>query len=407
MKILYIAYSCSPNYGSEDKIGWNIPLASTEDNQVWVITKQEHKAEIGKYLDEHPISNIQFYYADIPSVYKRVFRGALYSGRLNIWNKRALKIAKQLCAQEKIDVIHQITPVEFRSIGDYGKIPNVKFVCGPVAGGQMVPRGLKPYLKLNAATEMLRTVMNRWSWLGYKHTGKMKHCDHILFANRETENYLKPILPAGLEYDVISDVSIAGQDIQQHNAHADKPERKLRFLVVGRLVYLKGHAFLLDVLAQIPKEFDYECRIIGAGSEKKRLQKKCREMGLSQNVFFDGKVPYAQMGKVYQEADVLVMPSFREATGSVLLEAMANGLPVITINRFGGATMLDENTGWLYDGETKEELSESLLNAIMECIQNPEEVCRRGKNAVQTAQEYTWDERIKLYQGIYNKVVAG
>lgn len=60
------------------------------------------------------------------------------------------------------------------------------------------------------------------------------------------------------------------------------------------------------------------------------------------------------------------MPSIRETTGTVLLEAMSKGIPVITINKFGGATLFDENTGWLYGGNSKEEYIENLKKAILE-----------------------------------------
>ena len=39
----------------------------------------------------------------------------MYSERLNVWNRRVLP-RKKICADQKIDVIHQITPIEFRAI---------------------------------------------------------------------------------------------------------------------------------------------------------------------------------------------------------------------------------------------------------------------------------------------------
>ena len=41
MNILYIAYSCNPFAGSEDKIGWCVPYESSKTNKVYVITKEE------------------------------------------------------------------------------------------------------------------------------------------------------------------------------------------------------------------------------------------------------------------------------------------------------------------------------------------------------------------------------
>ena len=108
------------------------------------------------------------------------------------------------------------------------------------------------------------------------------------------------------------------------------------------------------------------------------------------------------MEKQYESADVFIMPSIRETTGTVLVEAMAKGIPVVTINKFGGATLFDKNTGWLYEGNTKEEYIENLKKAILECIANPDEVRRRGKNARKKAEKYKDYEDLYLIRyGIY------
>ena len=103
MNILYIAYSCSPYYGSEDKIGWNIPLESAKENNVFVITKEEHRKDIEGYLAEHEIPNLTFLFVDIPGIYKKIYKGPIYSGRLNVWHKKTLAVAKELCKKEKTD----------------------------------------------------------------------------------------------------------------------------------------------------------------------------------------------------------------------------------------------------------------------------------------------------------------
>ena len=73
MNILYIAYSCNPFAGSEDKIGWCVPYESSKTNKVYVITKEEQREPVEKYLQSHPLENIKFYYVDIPNFYKKIF----------------------------------------------------------------------------------------------------------------------------------------------------------------------------------------------------------------------------------------------------------------------------------------------------------------------------------------------
>lgn len=190
MNILYIAYSCNPFAGSEDRIGWCVPLESAKSNKVYVITKEEQREPVQKYLSEYPVRNLKFYFIDIPNIYKRLFKGFMYSGRLNIWNKYAFSIAKKISNDKKIDIIHQITPVEFRAIGNYGKIKNIKFVCGPVGGGESIPAGLKDYAKGHEIIEIVRAVINRWYRFKLRVSGKLDQCDYIMFANKETQDFL-------------------------------------------------------------------------------------------------------------------------------------------------------------------------------------------------------------------------
>lgn len=179
------------------------------------------------------------------------------------------------------------------------------------------------------------------------------------------------------------------------------------FLVAGRMIYRKGIDFLFDALIRIPHETKYQVRIVGDGPELKHLYKRCKgSSNLSEHVHFMGAIPYMEMEKEYENANVFIMPSIRETTGTVLLEAMSKGIPVITINRFGGAALFDENTGWLYDGKTKEDYIQNIKKAILECIENPKEVVRRGMNARKRAKKYTWQEKNIKYQDIY-KFVRG
>lgn len=404
MNILYIAYSCSPYHGSENKIGWNVPVECAKTNNVFVITKEEQREYTENYLKNKPVENIRFYYVDIPEIYKKIFAGQMYSGRLNIWNRRAFHIAKAICEKEKIDVIHQITPIEFRSIGDYGKIPAVKFVCGPIGGGVHIPRALYGYVKGHGMVEAIRTAANWWYKQLFRITGKMKRIDDLLFVNRETADYLKDLLPKNQKQTIHTDIGIDTAELA--GKRLGGRSGKCRFLVAGRLIYIKGHAFLLDALKRIPEGLDYECRIVGAGPERDKLQAKVQaDAVLRERVVFTGAVAYQQMEQEYEQADVLILPSFREATGTVLLEAMSKGIPAITIGKFGGAELLDENSGWLYDGTDEESYIENLKNAVAECIQNLEEVKRRGINARKAAENYTWERKAEVYLNWYTALI--
>jgi len=400
MNILYIAYSCNPFAGSEDKIGWCVPYESSKTNKVYVITKEEQREPVEKYLQSHPLENIKFYYVDIPNFYKKIFKGFMYSGRLNVWNRRVLPLAKKISADQKIDVIHQITPIEFRAIGDYGKIANIKFVCGPLGGGESLPNGLKDYAKGHEIIEVVRSGINRWYRFKLRITGKLNRCDYIMFANRETRDFL------GLDGNVPLVTEIAADEISIEERTVPKDiNKELVFLFAGRMVYRKGLELLFDAIMEIPDEWKYIVKIVGTGPELSHLKHRCELNSLlSAHVQFMGAVEYSEMQREYEMSDVLIMPSIRETTGTVLIEAMSQGMPIITINKFGGAILVDENTGWLYSGENQKSYIAGLKNAMVACIVNPKEVERRGQNARKKVKDYTWKRKCDQYEKIYKRL---
>lgn len=388
MKILYIAYSCAPEKGSEDRIGWMIPMTAAKHHTVWVITKEEHRLRIEAWQKNHEMPDIQFLYADIHPVWKQLLRGRAYSLRLNLWHRKAQPLARDLCRREGIRVIHQITPVELRSIGDYGAIPGAAFVCGPVGGGEYIPRAFRKYIRHRSLPEPARKTANRLSLLRLKRRGILDRCGILLAANRETAKCF-PERPV----TVYPEVGICREDITGRQ----EKEPGCVFLVAGRLIPRKGHALLLDKLAKLPREERWSCCILGDGPERKRLVRRCEALGFSDRVIFPGKVPFSQMEQWYRRAHVLVLPSLRETTGSVVAEAMARGLPVITMDGFGGRELVTEETGWLYKNP------EGLYEALLDCLQSPGQREIRGRLAAEAIGAHTWEEKLRFYEKQYER----
>ena len=91
---------------------------------------------------------------------------------------------------------------------------------------------------------------------------------------------------------------------------------------------MKGIEYLLDATAKLVTEFPkIRLRIAGEGNLKDYLRNKAKELGLSGNVEFIGRVQ--DMKPFYGSIDVLVLPSHTEGLPLVVLEAMAAALPIV------------------------------------------------------------------------------
>ena len=100
----------------------------------------------------------------------------------------------------------------------------------------------------------------------------------------------------------------------------------------GGLIHEKGVDVLLKAAARLSDE--WRVHLVGAGKEEKRLRQLARRLGIEERVIWTPRVPSTEMPRVYNQFDVLVLPSrtrsnWKEQFGRVLIEAMACEVPVI------------------------------------------------------------------------------
>lgn len=109
-----------------------------------------------------------------------------------------------------------------------------------------------------------------------------------------------------------------------------RPSRR-RLLAVGRLGVEKRHSALIDVFAGLMVRFpNWELVIAGEGPEHGRLQAQIELLGLGDSVFLPGHL--GNIGDWYQSADLYVLTSDREGFPNTLVEALAYGVPAVSVD---------------------------------------------------------------------------
>jgi glycosyltransferase involved in cell wall biosynthesis len=103
-------------------------------------------------------------------------------------------------------------------------------------------------------------------------------------------------------------------------------------LAVGNLVALKRHTLMIEALARLP---DFELVIVGEGPERGAIERAAREFDVAGRVHLLGRVPQAQLPRIYSAADFLLLVSAHEGWPNVLLESMACGTPVVVSDMEG------------------------------------------------------------------------
>jgi colanic acid/amylovoran biosynthesis glycosyltransferase len=130
-------------------------------------------------------------------------------------------------------------------------------------------------------------------------------------------------------------------------------------VAIGRLIAKKGFANLIRACALlVERERSFRCEIFGEGPLEGELRSEIEKLGLQERVQLPGPKPQHEIRARLASADVFVMPSVPEADGgmdnlpTVIMEAMATGLPVVSTRIGGIPEMVVENeTGFLVQPE--------------------------------------------------------
>lgn len=120
-------------------------------------------------------------------------------------------------------------------------------------------------------------------------------------------------------------------------------------LAVSGLVRIKGLNHVLEALGAVRKSgLDFSFIVCGEGPERETLDGIAQRCGLADRVQFAGRVPRAEITKYFAACDLLVHGALIEASGNVLLEAMAASLPIVCTDAGGPAEYVrDGVTGFV------------------------------------------------------------
>jgi len=169
------------------------------------------------------------------------------------------------------------------------------------------------------------------------------------------------VLPTGLPADRF----LAGQPARFRELERLPPDRPL-VTYVGRVAHEKNIEFLVDVFARVRSELPKAMFIIaGEGPARESLRQLVARRGLADDVRFVGYLDRnTSLLDCYAAANVFVFASRTETQGLVLLEAMAQGTPVVSTAELGTKFVLKDGAGALVMPERVEEFAAAVVRVL-------------------------------------------
>jgi glycosyltransferase involved in cell wall biosynthesis len=183
------------------------------------------------------------------------------------------------------------------------------------------------------------------------------------------------------------------------------PEKGARLLYVGRVARTKNIELTLHALSALPASTRWQFDIVGDGEWLPVLRQIVADTpSLRDRVHFHGR--QADVGPFYENAQLLVFPSFLESAGLVVVEAMSYGVPALVI-RSDGVKYRTASADFIEDGRTGfiAEDESHFRRLLAELAAAPGRLDAAGLLARQVALErHTWRHHTDLWKALLDRL---
>jgi glycosyltransferase involved in cell wall biosynthesis len=166
----------------------------------------------------------------------------------------------------------------------------------------------------------------------------------------------------------------------------------LKIISVGRFIEKKGFPFLIEACAQLrAKEIPFTCKIVGDGPDGEQLAQQIRSLNLEPSVHLLGPKAQPEIIQFLARSSLFVFPAIHDRSGdadnlpTVLIEAMASGLPVVASNIAGIPEIVRHGENGLL---VPEKNSGDLGIAIQKLQASPEQLQAYGMTSVSLAEKH-------------------
>lgn len=179
-----------------------------------------------------------------------------------------------------------------------------------------------------------------------------------------------------------------------------KLHKPIVLIYVGEISKRKNVGTTIRVVSKLKKQgISAEFHIVGAGKQEDECRALAKECGVEEQIFFHGwQNGKEKIKEYYDKADIFVMLSHTETFGTVYVEAISQGLPVIYTKGQGIDGYFDQGTiGYACAPNDVEEIAESIKRIV-------QDYDRVSQNCLEKSKQFQWDNVARLYNNVIHQV---
>lgn len=410
INVLINAYAISPNWGSEQGVGWNWVSSIAKFCNCFVITEAEYQSEIEEAVKKHPYKDhLHFYFnAVTPEVRKMCWNQGDWRFYIHYerWQKKTLEIACEICKKEKIDVIHHLNMVCFREPGYLWKIEGIPYIWGPLGGMNRLPLMFTKGMTLKK--KLFYLVKNTISLMQSRYKSRVlkaiKHSDVIIAATQTVYDCMtKYHNHKNVVFINETGLDLSKTELVKHAYGHDT----LELLWVGRFLITKRLDIALNAIAQC-EEQNIHLTIAGSGSDAEitLYHEKAKELGIENKVTWLGSVKNEEVQRLMKEKDAFFFTSVLEATSTVVPEAISNNLPIICFNACGFGHLVKDRVGETIELQNPIDAAKSFASVIDRLAVDKTPLKAYSEACDKYKQELAWQWKAERMVELYKRVIG-
>ena len=407
LRVLACAFTCCPPgtpgfAGGESQLGWNLLKQIGRFHEVWAITQSEDRPSLESALQEHGIANIQFCYVGLPQWMRPLMR--IQGGHqiyYHIWQLKAYFAAKKLHQQVSFELFHHITYANDWLASFIGACLPIPYIRGPGGGAHRTPKGLGTEYPLSGRFWELVRSIGQWV---LRHdplfTRGQRRASAILVCNRESVSKIPDKWSHKVHLFPVSGVS--AEDFVVADPTPSTPGQ-FRVVSAGTLIRVKGFGLAIRAFKEFAdKHSEATFTIIGGGPEEPRLRRLVDRLQLQDKVQMLGAKPHSELISEMASSDVFLFPSLRDGGGTVVVEAMSVGKPVVCLDTGGPGLHITEECGLKITPCCPPHAVSQLADSLERLYLDEELRIKLGEAGRQRAKQlYHWDRLGERLMEIY------
>jgi glycosyltransferase involved in cell wall biosynthesis len=398
VKILISAFSCVPGRGSEPGTGWNVALETARlGHEVVVLTQTEGKEAIERELAGGKLPQNLHFDIFMPVWLEKLRDAGLKIGLIKptwgivslLWQFCAFSHVRHHYKEAAFDLIHHVTIAGIRHPTLLTQL-GVPTVIGPLGGGERTPLRLRrSFPWRDWCKELLRDLHTVSLRIDPITRSAFRHAKVIFLR---TEASLVAV-PRSYRDKVHVDVGLGIAETGHSQLVRRIAGGPFKLLYVGHLYYWKGVHLAIRALAIARAQgADATLTIVGDGPARSSLERLTWKLGIAEHIAWCGEIARPELLPMYSRHHAFLYPSLHDAGGMVILEAWAQGLPVICLALGGPGALVDETCGRVVPvvKRNEEECLAGLAAEIVGLAEDEDLRLTLAGCAIRRCREYSW-----------------